>query len=73
VIDVEGEPNGDAPSGDTRERVGHELGRRLEEVEVVEGEVEARPGGGEEISDLPRDFEGALAAVGQGVDVNRQA
>jgi hypothetical protein len=73
VLDVEGEPHGDALSGDTRERVGHELCRRPEEVEVVEGEVEAPPGGGEEISDLPGDFESALAAVGQGVDVNRQA
>ena len=73
MIHVERKPNGYTPPGHVRERARNEPGGRLLEVEVVQGEVEALPRGGDELPDVFGDLESALAAVRQCSDVDRQA
>jgi hypothetical protein len=59
--------------GGAHERAGDELPGWLLEVEVVERQVEALLGGGDELARVPGDLERALAAVGKGADLERQA
>jgi hypothetical protein len=73
VVDVEGEPNGDAASRRVRQCAGDEPGGRLLEVEVVEREVERALRGRDELAGILGDLEGALAPVRQCPDLDRQA
>jgi hypothetical protein len=73
VVDVEGEADGHSAPGDSHERARDELGGRLLEVEVVEGEVECLLGRRDELPGVLGDLEGALAAVRQCADFDRQA
>jgi hypothetical protein len=73
VIDVEGEAHGHAPTGRVGDRARHQPGGRLLEVEVVEREVERTARGRNELARVLGDLECALASVGQGADVDRQA
>jgi hypothetical protein len=57
----------------SQQGAGDELGRRLLEVEVVEGEVERLLRGRDELAGVLGDLERALAAVREGADVERQA
>jgi hypothetical protein len=59
--------------GRRRERARDELPRRLLEVEVVEREVEGLLRGGDELACVLGDLERALAAIGEGADLERQA
>jgi hypothetical protein len=56
-----------------RQRARDELPGRLLEVEVVEREVEALLGPGDELARVLGDLERLLAAVGEGADLERQA
>jgi hypothetical protein len=73
VVDVEGEPDGDAPALRLGDRARDDGRGRLGQVEVVEREVEASLGRAEEVRQRPSDVEGALAPVRQGPDVDAQA
>jgi hypothetical protein len=73
VIDVEREPDGDAPPRSVREGARDETGGRLFEVEVVEGKLEGRSRAGDELARVLGDLEGALTPVGQGPNLDRQA
>jgi hypothetical protein len=73
VVDVEREPDRYAFPGRIGECARHQTRGRLLEVEVVEGQVERLPGPGDELTDVLGDLEGALAPVGQCVDLDRQA
>jgi hypothetical protein len=73
MIDVEGQTDRDASPGDVGERARDEASRRLGEVEVVEGEVEALLRGRDELAYVLGDLEGALAAVRQCSDLDCQA
>jgi hypothetical protein len=73
VIDVEGEAHGHAATGRLGDRARDQPGGRLLQVEVVEGEVERAGRAGDERACFLGDLEGALASVGQGADVDRQA
>jgi hypothetical protein len=59
--------------GSRRQRARDELPGRLLEIEVVEREVEALLGSGDELARVFGDLERALAAVGEGADLERQA
>jgi hypothetical protein len=59
--------------GGRHERARDELPGRLLEVEVVEREVEGLLRGGDELARVLGDLERALAAVGEGADLERQA
>jgi hypothetical protein len=73
VVDVEGEPDGDAPPRRVREGARDETGCGLLEVEVIEGEIERLLRAGDELTRVFGDLEGALTAVRQGSDLDRQA
>jgi hypothetical protein len=73
VVDIEGEADRHASAGDVRDRARDELGGRLLEVEVVEGEIEALLRPGDELPEVLGDLQGGLAAVGECPDLERQA
>ena len=73
AVDVEGKPHGDAPLLGLDHGAGDDLGGRLEEVEVVEGEVEAPAGRVEEPREAVRDLGRGLAAVGERVRLEHEA
>jgi hypothetical protein len=73
VIHVERQPNGYTSPGHVRERARDEPGGRLLEVEVVQREVEARARSRDEFTDVFGDLQGALPAVRQCPDFDRQA
>ncbi len=65
MIDVVGEPDGDAALGRGGERALDAVGDRAAEADVVERQVERPLGRGEERVELVRDVGRRLAAVGQ--------
>jgi hypothetical protein len=73
MIDVEREADGDAAPRRVGERACDETGRGLLEVEVVEGEIEGAAGGGDELARVLGDLEGALTAVRECPNLDRQA
>jgi hypothetical protein len=73
VVDVVGQAHLHAPARCGRERARDQLPSRLLEIEVVERQVEALLGGGDELARVLGDLEGALAAVREGADLERQA
>jgi hypothetical protein len=73
VVDVVGQAHLHASVGGGRQRARDELAGRLLEVEVVERQVEARLRRGDELARVLGDLERALAAVGEGADLERQA
>jgi hypothetical protein len=70
VVDVEGEPDLDAPPLGVEERAGDELRGGLLQVEVVEGQVERILRPREEVGDQLGDLERGLASVGQCADLD---
>jgi hypothetical protein len=59
--------------GGRRESARDQLSGWLLEVEVVEREIESLLRGGDELARVLGDLERALAAVGEGADLERQA
>jgi hypothetical protein len=70
VVDVEREPNGDAPRVCVEKRARDQLRRVLLQVEVVEREIEGRARLCEEAGRELGDLERGLASVRQGADVD---
>lgn len=73
MVDVECEPDGDAAPGRIGERARDEARSRLLEVEVVEREIESAARAGDELSRVLGDLQGALTAVRECPNLDRQA
>ncbi len=63
MVDVVDEPHGDAARLRIDQRPLEDLGRVVVQPDVVERELEARPGGAEELRDLVCDLDRGLPAV----------
>jgi hypothetical protein len=73
VVDVVCETDGDAALRGGREGARDELRGGLLEIEIVESEVERLSRCRDELSGVLGDLERALAAVGEGAYLERQA
>jgi transposase InsO family protein len=73
AVHVERKPNRHAAPFGFDDGSGHQLGRRLQKVEVVEREVEAPAGRVEEAGEAVGDRECRLAPVGEGVHLDHEA
>jgi hypothetical protein len=71
VVDVEGQSHRDPAALRFEQRPGDELGGRLLEIEVVQGEVEALARARNELGRPFGDLEGGLPAVGEGSDLDQ--
>ncbi len=72
TVEVEREPHGDAPLLCLDDSVGDNLRGRLQKVEVVQREVKAAAGLGEERRETVRDLGRRLATVGEEVRLDHQ-
>jgi hypothetical protein len=73
VVEVVGEPDGDAPLRGADERAADDLRELVREPDVVDRDVERALGRREPVGEDVGDLLGRLAAVGQRADVDRIA
>jgi hypothetical protein len=71
MVEVVGEPDGDAPRRGADDRVADSLGDRAVELDVVDRDVEARRRRGAEPAQLVGDLGGILAAVRQRAELDQ--